>query len=263
MADNNYTLGRGKVYFSRFKTGTQTPEGFRYLGNTPEFNLNIEQDTLDHYNSDEGIREKDDSVPLEVNRSGSLITDNIDPENVALFFFGSATALTQAVVAPHEEVLSGIKAGHTYKLGITPANPAGYFGINPVGFAVDNLAGVGGTALVVDVDYKVDFDNGLITFLEGSLLAIDGANIAVTFAVVASTRTRVISGSDPVEGALMFVTKNPKGADCTYFLPYVKLSPNGDYALKGDEWQQIPLSVEVLKPTNAEAIYRDGVPAYS
>ena len=57
---------------------------------------------------------------------------------------------------------------------------------------------------------------------------------------------------------MIYRTKNPKGADCTYFLPYVKLSPNGDYALKGDEWQQIPLSVEVLKPTNAEAIYRDG-----
>ena len=115
MADNNYTLGRGKVYFSRFKTGTQTPEGFRYIGNTPEFNLNIEQDTLDHYNSDEGIREKDDSVPLEVNRTGSLITDNIDPENVALFFFGSASALTQATVASDTEILTGIKAGHSYK----------------------------------------------------------------------------------------------------------------------------------------------------
>ena len=261
MADNNYTLGRGKVFFSRFKTGTQTPEGFRYLGNTPEFNLNIEQDTLDHYNSDEGIREKDDSVPLEVNRSGSLITDNISPENVALFFFGSSTALTQAVVASATEILSGIKAGHTYKLGISASNPAGYFGIDATGFAV--AVSPGGTALVADTDYTVDLAGGTITFLEGSLLAVDGEDIDVTYAVAASTRTRVISGSDPVEGALMFVTKNPKGADCTYFLPYVKLSPNGDYALKGDEWQQIPLSIEVLKPTNAEAIYRDGVPAYS
>jgi hypothetical protein len=46
-------------------------------------------------------------------------------------------------------------------------------------------------------------------------------------------------------------------------LPYVKLSPNGDYALKGDEWQQIPLSIEVLKASGKEAIYRDGVPAYA
>jgi hypothetical protein len=31
----NQTLGRGKVNFSLFKPGTQTPAGFRYIGNTP------------------------------------------------------------------------------------------------------------------------------------------------------------------------------------------------------------------------------------
>ncbi len=41
MAANNQTLGRGKVYFSKFKTDTYTPEGYRYLGNTPSFNLSI------------------------------------------------------------------------------------------------------------------------------------------------------------------------------------------------------------------------------
>jgi len=261
MADKNYTLGRGKVYFSRFKSGTQNPEGFRYLGNTPEMSLNIEQDTLDHYNSDEGIKEKDDSVPLEVNRTGSLITDNIDPENVALFFFGSSTALTQAIVAQDTETLTGIKADHAYKLGVTPSNPAGYFGIDPTDFAV--AVSPAGTTLVEDVDYTVDLDIGVITFLEGSLLATDGEDIDVTYAVASSTRSRVISGSDPVEGAMMFVTKNPKGTDCVYMLPYIKLSPNGDYALKGDEWQQIPLSIEVLKSTGKEAIYRDGLPAYA
>ena len=62
---------------------------------------------------------------------------------------------------------------------------------------------------------------------------------------------------------MMYVTKNPKGEDCTYYLPYVKITPNGDYALKGDEWQQIPLSLEVLKLEGREAIYRDNLPAYS
>jgi hypothetical protein len=259
MAQDNYTLGRGKVYFSRFKSDGTTFEGFRYLGNTPEFGLSIEQDTLDHYNSDEGIKEKDDSVPLEVNRTGSLTTDNIDPENVALFFFGSATALTQSVVASATETLADVKEGHAYKLGVTSTNPAGYFGIDETGFAVTD----GTTPLVVATDYTIDYDTGMLEFVEGSSLAIDGATMEVTYAVASSTRSRVISGSDPVEGAIMFVTKNPKGANATFMLPYVKLSPNGDYALKGDEWQQIPLSIEVLKASGKEAIYRDGVPAYA
>lgn len=258
---NNYTLGRGQVHFARFQTGTQTPDGFFYIGNTPEFSLTIESQTLDHYSSDEGIREKDDSVPLEMNRTGSMVTDNIDPKNVALFFFGSDSTVTQASVAAGAptETLTGIKAGHSYKLGSTSNNPAGYFGIDTTGFSVD----IGVDALVADTDYTMDFDNGIITFLEGSLLAIDGADVELTYAVAASTRERVISGSEPVEGAMMYVTKNPKGTDCVFYMPYVKIAPNGDYALKGDEWQQIPLSLEILKPTVGEAIYRDGKPTLS
>jgi hypothetical protein len=255
---NNYTLGRGQVHFARFKTGTQTPDGFFYIGNTPEFSLTIESETLDHFSSDEGIREKDDSVPLEVNRTGSMTTDNIDPKNVALFFFGSDSVLTQASVASSTETLVGIKEGHSYKLGATPSNPTGYMGIDPTGFAVETT--IGATPLVVDVDYTVDLDNGIISFVEGSVLAVDGVDIDVTYAVLGSSRERVISGSEPVEGSIMYVTKNPKGTDAVFYMPYCKITPNGDYALKGDEWQQIPLSIEVLKPAVGEAIYRDGTP---
>lgn len=258
---NNYTLGRGKVYFARYQTGTNIPDGFRYIGNTPELSLTIESEELDHYSSDEGIREKDDSVPLEVNRTGSLITDNISPENVALFFFGSAETVTQASVVSQTETLTGIKAGHSYVLGYSTSNPTGYRGIDTTGFAV--AVSPASTALVAGTDYEMDFDNGIITFLEGSALAVDGEDIDVTFAVRGSTRDRVISGSTPVEGAMMYVTRNPKGTDSVFLMPYVKITPNGDYALKGDEWQQIPMSLEILKLTGQEAIYRDGVPAYS
>lgn len=258
---NNYTLGRGQVHFARFKAGTQIPDGFFYIGNTPEFSLTIESETLDHFSSDEGIREKDDSVPLEVNRTGSLTTDNIIPKNVALFFFGTDSMVTQASVASDTEVIAGIKAGHSYKLGSSPSNPTGYMGIDPSGFAV--AVSPGGTALVVDVDYTMDFDNGIITFVEGSLLAVDAASIDVTYAVLGSSRERVISGSEPVEGAMMYVTKNPKGTDAVFYMPYIKITPNGDYALKGDEWQQIPLALEILKPAVGEAIYRDGTPTLS
>ncbi len=261
MATKNYTLGRGKVSFSRFKTGTQVPAGFYYIGNTTEFNLTIESETLDHFSSDEGIREKDDSVPLEVTRTGSLITDNIDPKNVALFFFGTDSTVTQAVVASSTETLTDILKGHSYKLGVTPSNPTGYFGLNPTGFEASIAAG--GTDLVLNTDYTVNFDTGVITFLDTSTLAVDGVDVEVTFAVRASTRDRIISGSNPVEGAMMYIAFNPKGRNFDYYLPYVKITPNGDYALKGDEWQQIPFNIEALKPTAGEAIYMDGRPVYA
>lgn len=254
---NNYTLGRGKVYFARFLTGTNTPDGFRYIGNTPEFSLTIESEELDHYSSDEGIREKDDSVPLEVNRTGSLITDNISPDNVALFFFGEKSTVTQAAVASATETLSACKDGYSYMLGQSASNPTGYRGIDETGFEVVD----GADTLTADTDYIMDFDNGVLTFVEGAIA--DDSDIDVTFAVAGSSRTRVISGSTPVEGAMMYVTSNPKGEDSVFYMPYVKVTPNGDYALKGDEWQQIPMQLEILKLTTAEAIYRDNDPVYS
>lgn len=255
---NNYTLGRGKVYFSRFKTGGQVPEGFAYIGNTPELSLTIEQETLDHFSSDEGVREKDDSVPLEVNRSGSMTTDNISPENVALFFFGQDSTVTQAAVSAAPETLTDVIAGHTYKLGITDARPAGHFGLNATGLTVV----VGSDTMVGGTDYEMNLDAGTITFLEAGDV-VTGDDVVVTYAVRAHSRSRVISGSEPVEGAMMYITQNPKGDDCVFFFPYIKVSPNGDYALKGDEWQTIPFTLEILKPTGKEAIYRDGDPAYT
>lgn len=260
MAKQNYTLGRGKVHLARLVDGVPVG-GYRYIGNTPELSLNIESENLDHYSSDEGIREKDDSVPLEVNRTGSLTTDNIDPKNVALFFFGTEGDVAQAAVVSAVETLTDIVPDRTYKLGVSVSNPVGYFGIDSTGFGV--AVSPAGATLVEGTDYEIDYDNGLLTFKEGSLVAVSGIDIDVTYAVKASTRSRVISGSAPVECAIIYVTKNPKGANCTFFFPYVKLTPNGDYALKGDEWQSIPLALEILKTPTAEAIYRDGTPVYA
>jgi hypothetical protein len=50
---------------------------------------------------------------------------------------------------------------------------------------------------------------------------------------------------------------NAYGVNRTYLFPNVKVRPNGDFALKGDEWQRLTFAVEVLKSATAEAIYID------
>ena len=82
----NLTLGKGELHFATFGDNlTQIPGGFRFLGNCPEFNLTVETESLDHYSSTGGIRVKDDSVTLEINTTGTILCDDADPKNVALF----------------------------------------------------------------------------------------------------------------------------------------------------------------------------------
>lgn len=269
----NYTLGRGELHFARFLPDTQTPEGERYIGNSPEFSATIETENLDHYNSDRGVREKDESVPLQTNRSASFTTDNIEPDNIAYFFFGETSAFASAAATVTDEEYL-VRGGLTYQIGMTAQNPSGARALDvhtaasggdpAVNVIVTDGAGVPVT-FVEGVDYTVDMARARLFIVPGGAIAAAAAllpnkmlPIEVSYKVKSSTRTRVLSGSKPVEGALRYVSYNPVGENFDWYMPYVKLSPNGDYQLKGDEWQTIPFNVEILKLGNMEAIYIDG-----
>lgn len=253
MAYGNQTLGRGEVHFSRFITGTQTPEGFRYLGNTPEFGLTIETEYLDHFSSDRGIREKDKSVPLETTRTGNLVADDIQMDNLAIFFFGEKAILAQTSATGVTEQIDDVIQGRSYQIGVTGGNPTGVRSISNV------TVEVAASAKTVEVDYTVDPELGIITIVEGGGIA-DGSDIDIEYDRAAKSREQVISGTEPVEGALRFISYNPEGEKRDFYMPYVKLSPNGDFPLKSDEWQQMPFTVDILKATSREAIYIDGRP---
>lgn len=252
----NQTLGRGKIYFSLFQSGNHTPAGWRYIGNTPSFNLTINQEKLDHFSSDAGTRVKDKSVILQTDYSGNLVMDDINNANLALFFFGSQSTLSQSSATSQTETFTGVTKGFSYQLGITTNNPTGVRTISNVSVSVSSVNKTLGT------DYTVDATHGMITIVESGTIA-DGATVVVTYDRGAVSRKQVISGTTQVEGALRFVADNPTGQNNDFYFPYVRLGPNGDFELKSDDWQQLPLTVEVLVDTaySRSAIYIDGQPA--
>lgn len=257
---NNLTLGRGELWFSRFKTGTFDPEGERYFGNSPEAAFSIESETLDHFDSDHGVKEKDESVPLSTNRTGSFVTDNIDPENISLFFFGSTSALTVTGATVTGEEINGVIPGLTYQLGATLTNPSGarlIDGSTPPTVTDDTTPSP--TSYAEGADYKLNLELGRLEIVKGGAITL-GKNLRLGYQTLTSTRPRVISGSNPISGTLRYIAYNPVGENFDWFMPYVKLTPNGDYALKGDEWQQIPFNIELLKKPGYEALYIDGRP---
>lgn len=251
MASENLALGKGEVYFGKFKTGTQVPEGYRLLGNCPEFTLNMETDTLDHFNSMASLREQDEEIIIERRLGGSIVCEDIRTENLALFFMGTASTQTQVsatgVVNTFVDVIPGLK----YQLGETAGNPSGVRKVASV------VVKVGAVTKAITTDYLLDADLGIITIVKGgSIVALD--DVEVTFNVTAATRAQVISGDELIEGAMKFISFNPKGARIDYTLPWVKIRSNGDFSVISEEWMSLPFTIKALVKGNLALLYADG-----
>jgi hypothetical protein len=258
--EKNYVLGKGRVYFDKIDsqtsiTATTQGEGERYFGNTPEMSTTSAAENLDHFSAEGGLKTKDDSVQLSLNRSGKLTCDNVSAENQALFIQGTVGTLVQtALVGEIEE--KEVKRGRYYQLGVDEVNPTG---VRKISNVVVNK-GVGFATLVAAAgNYEVDAELGRIYIEDNAADIPDDTEIEITYDVAASTREQIISSSDTIYGALRFVADNPKGTNRDYYFPYVKLSPDGDYQLKGDTWQTMSFTFEILdKAPGIAAVYIDG-----
>ena len=261
-AADDITLGRGELYFFPFLAGTTTPSSDgRYFGNTPGFNLSASVEKLAHFSADRGLKVKDRNVTLSVDYTGTMECDNINADNLALFFMGGKSTVTQGALTGEEETFASgtLSAGAYIQMGVTNANPQGVRNISSV------VAVLGVTTLTLGTDYEVDASAGQIHLLGGvtqSELTGPSGTLVVTYDVAATTRERVISAGTEAKGVLKLVSFNPEGTKRDYLLPSVTITPNGDFALKGDDWQVMSFNLEVLaKNSTTAAVYIDGRPA--
>jgi hypothetical protein len=256
----NYTLGRGKVYLDRLDAdGNST--GFRYIGNTPGFSLNFSTETVEHRSSDEGINEIDDSATVSVDRNLTLATDNIDKGNLALAFLGEALDISQSAATIVDEEINAVEQGRYYQLGATALNPAGVRALTEHSEGVNIvLTDDDGTPVEFDEtdDYEIDMVSGLLYIVPGGAIT-DGTNLLAGYKTSAASRERVISGNEPIDCAIKYVSANPKGAQKDVLLPLVTLSPDGDFTLKsGNDWQTLNFRGVIRKKAGYEAAYIDG-----
>lgn len=258
MSNKQYVLGRGELYFDRMLPNTRTRTGERFLGNVTAFNVSIESETLDHFDSTQGLRQKDDSVLLQINRTGAITTDNISVDNLALFVQGSATTVTQTSTPVVDFAINDIVRDRYYQLGQTLSNPTGVRNVSAV-----TVTGPGGTPVyTLNTDYTVDAALGRIYIPATSTIA-EGADILVDYTPAANTRERISSASlGSIDGALRFVARNPKGPVRDLYIPYCSLTPSGELNFIGEEWLAMAFNLEIQKlDDTTEAIYIDGRPA--
>lgn len=354
----NYVLGRGKIYFDAFAPGTFDYQGERYFGNTPALAMNSTYQNLDHYNSDHGLRVKDASVQLQLDRSGTLSCDNINIDNLAMMFGNGLTVAAQLSYTGAAEVKI-VEKGRYYQLGSSDDSPDGIrnitnlvvtdnagahasqtitFATNPspadtltingvaitfvsgaaaahqvqiganttvTAQGVRNLvnatpseyrmtaagaaniltmtavaSGTGGnsltlaksgthptlggatlaggtnsTTLVQNGNITVDLDKARVYVRDDAATISDGDDLEFVYDITAGSRNVVVDQNDVVEGALRFVADNAIGENRDYYWPRVRLTPTGEFALKGDTWQTISMAFDVLQLRALARVY--------
>lgn len=247
----NYTIGRGDLFFAERKADG-TLGGERIIGNTPAFNLTVSSDSVQHFSSARGMKVQDRDVPVQTTYGASFETDDVNPKNLAALFLGTAAVGAVTSASAVVESFAGIETGLFYQVGISTAHPTGLRKITTV------IVKKGVTTAVLNTDYTLDTDLARVVPIQGGLFA-DGDTMAVTYDRTAYNQDNVASGAVVKEGALHFIAYNPEGDNIDYYLPDVKLSPNGDYVIKSDnDWQKMQFKVSVNTPVNGSAIYADG-----
>ena len=252
---NEYLIPRGRVYFDPFDASEQLT-GEIALGNCPGITLSISTEKSDHFSSETGLRQKDGSWVIQVDRTGSVTCDNFSPSNAALWLSGTLEKKTQAATPVTGELRSVIP-GRQYQLGATAANPLGVRNVTAI--TVKDEAGT--TTYVAGTDYNIDLETGRVQIIEGGAIVAGKVQFGYT-PVAASFESVKSGGKSELSGALRVVSDNATGGNRDWYLPKVTLTPSGDLSLiaEGTDVVTMEFGLEALKPANGEAIYCDGRP---
>ena len=174
----NYTLGRGKVFFNKFDPLTQTYDGERDMGNAPTFSPSVALEKLPHFSSRSGLKTKDKEVVLSVTPACAFTLDEINVENVALQFMADVQSVSQPANPDGVAMLlSGVKPSRYYPLNYrNVAGGVSYLPYN-TGTAIFNVGETvtggtsGATAIVA----------GVFGTAVNGVLVLDTSSITGTF----------------------------------------------------------------------------------
>lgn len=252
----NYTLGAGKLYFNRLDENG-APMGEYYIGNTPSLTGSSDEERQEHYSSDEAEKAKDASVVTRSDITVAFTTDDIQPENLAMMWKGTAETLAQAAIPSVVENIT-VNRGRWYQLGESMANPTGHRKVTLTSLTDDTpvtpVAVPGGNG---GANFLLDLDLGRLFIREDAPDVADGDILIITYAVLASSRAIIISQGESIRGSLRYIADNTLGVNRDDFWPLVDISPDGDYEFKGDDWNEMSFTCEVLKKEGYAKHYTD------
>lgn len=237
---NQYKFGRGKLFIGVY-SGDANRADRRYIGNCPGFTLSVESEKYEHFSSTSGIQTKDLTVTKSVNFNAQITCDDMQAENLALSLAGTSGTLTQVATPVTNEAIV-VQKGYHYQLGLVGSNDVGVREVSSV--VVTNVAG--NTTYVLNTDYSLDADSGMIYIISGGAIT-NGQTIHVDYTPAAGARTLIESGtSGAIDAELFFVSANAAGDDQSLRIPLCSIAPSGELPfITGDEIGQMTFDIGV------------------
>lgn len=222
---DNYTLGKGVVYFDQLNQSSGLYEGERDLGNAPAFSFNVSLEKLEHYSSRGGLKAKDKEIISEITPAVAFTLDELNKDNIALLTLADINEVAQTAGTVSEEVV----LAHLGKRSELSMRSVG---------TIYSLAYNGGTGDFVPGE-TVSGATG-----EGVVVAVTGTSTAGTLTILLTTAgfvdaeslTGDASGAADVSGTeTVLTTKNVLVTDSTGSTVYVAGTDYEiDTALKDD-----------------------------
>lgn len=244
----DYSLGRGKLYVAKLDTSTGLPDGdgYRDVGNVPDFSISIDIEELLHQSSQAGLRVTDKRVVVSQTMNLSISLDELSSQNMALFFSGDTATVTNPAVAGFAAnvISTSVVLGRWYD--IVNASGVRAVDLTPANVTIREVSGP--TVLVAGTDYTLDAKMGRFFLLTGATGIAAGESVDVAVAATAGAAASL----DQVQAltksseqlVLKFVSENPANNDeqVEFQFHSATLSAEGDFALIGDDWTVMQLT---------------------
>lgn len=258
----DYSLGRGILYIAELDAN-QLPVNYRDLGNCPQFTITVESEQLEHLSSRSGLRVVDKRITLSQSIGISFQLDELSHDNLALFFTGTTSTVTNPAVAGVGSMMSPIAITTAVALGRWYDLKTSYAGAGtPTAFSADSIPKIRRTSgtpmdLVLNTDYEIDRQMGRVFIKHNAVNVVAGDDIGWYSGADASAPATLeimaaLKGSVR-DFALKFVAENPanNSEKSEWEFHSVQLSADGDLALIGDEFSVAGFSGAAQKNSNA------------
>ncbi|MFN3074027.1 hypothetical protein ACK1JC_10460 [Acinetobacter sp. TY2] len=222
---NKYISLQGKFYLSEIKNGVAAE--MRYIGNVPEFELEITADQVEHQESTSGQRTTDLVLTKTtgVNFKGQL--EEVDDENLKYILSGMKSEVASKTVA--DQVLGTVKVGQEIKLN---------------GYALTQVTFKAGSTAVDKDKYTLDAVFGTVKFNEAVAEPVTASYTtgAVSHTTIASDFNKeyelFFKGINTANGEHMAVRlwRTKKSPETTFPLIHEEL---GQYEISGQSLSDV------------------------